>query len=111
MRIKLILVATVVAALAIGVVSSNAALQTSTSVNVKLPKAGAPATVVTEIVNNDNAGLVPQRVSAITIALEGLPSGTARPFRSAASTDPDQRSRQQQRRPDLTGMPGEVEGR
>lgn len=68
MRIKLILVATVVAALAIGVVSSNAALQTSTSVNVKLAKAGAPATVVTEIKNNDNAGLVPQRVSAITIA-------------------------------------------
>lgn len=68
MRIKLILVATVVAALAIGVVSSNAALQTSTSVNVKLAKAGAPATVVTEIKNADNAGLVPQRVSAITIA-------------------------------------------
>lgn len=68
MRTKLILVATVVAALAIGVVSSNAALQTSTSVNVKLAKAGAPATVVTEIKNSDNAGLVPQRVSAITIA-------------------------------------------
>jgi hypothetical protein len=68
MRIKLILVATVVAALAVGAISSNAALQTSTSVNVKLAKAGAPATVVTEIKNNDNAGLVPQRVSAITIA-------------------------------------------
>ncbi|MGB0873341.1 MAG: hypothetical protein ACPGWS_07830 [Solirubrobacterales bacterium] len=68
MRIKVILVATVVAALAIGVVSSNAALQTSTSVNVNVSKPGKPGSVRMVLVNNDTAGLVPQRISKITIS-------------------------------------------
>ncbi|MGH2906617.1 MAG: hypothetical protein ACRDKI_07585 [Solirubrobacterales bacterium] len=66
MRIKLIAVATAIAALAIGVSASNATLNSETSAKVSIKKAGAPATVKLVIDNTDNA-VVPQRVSAVSI--------------------------------------------
>jgi len=67
MRIKLIVIATAIAALAVGVGTSSATLNSQTSAKVSLAKAGAPATVQLIIDNTDNA-VVPQRISAIQIA-------------------------------------------
>lgn len=66
MRIKLIALATVVAALAVGVVTSQAALQQEVKVNVSLSKAGAPATVKLSLVNDD-PGKVPERIKTLVV--------------------------------------------
>ncbi len=68
MRTKLILIATVVAALAIGVTASNAALQNSVSVNLKFKKAGGPGTLKLSLTNVEDGGLVPQRVKEMIIS-------------------------------------------
>lgn len=71
MRIKVIAIATaIVAALAIGALSSNAALQQDMSANVKLSKgkAGNAATVSLNFVNEEDNGTVPQRISEVTLS-------------------------------------------
>lgn len=67
MRIKMILIATVVAALAIGVSVSNAALQQSVKVNVKVAKPGAAGSVSVNYTNQDDAGIVPQRTASLVV--------------------------------------------
>jgi hypothetical protein len=67
MRIKLIVLATAVAAIALGASVSTAALQSGTDVVVKLKKAGAPATAVITINNTDTAGIVPEPITNVTI--------------------------------------------
>jgi hypothetical protein len=66
MRIKLVVLATVIAALAVGVATSSATLRTETSAKVTIPKAGSAATVKIVIDNTDNE-VVPQRISMIKI--------------------------------------------
>ncbi|MBI2691932.1 MAG: hypothetical protein HYX29_08325 [Solirubrobacterales bacterium] len=68
MRTKLILIATVVAALAIGVTASNAALQNSVSVTLKFKKAKGPGTLKLSLLNTEDGGLVPQRIKEMIIA-------------------------------------------
>lgn len=68
MRTKLILIATVVAALAIGVTASNAALQNSVSVSLKFKKAGGPGTLDLSLTNVEDGGLVPQRIAKMIIS-------------------------------------------
>jgi hypothetical protein len=68
MRTKLILIATVVAALAIGVTASNAALQNSVSVALKFKKAGGPGTLDLSLTNTEDGDLVPQRIAKIIIS-------------------------------------------
>jgi hypothetical protein len=68
MRTKLILIATVVAALAIGVTASNAALQNTVAVNLKFKKAGGPGTLKLSLTNVEEGGLVPQRVKEMIIS-------------------------------------------
>jgi hypothetical protein len=53
MRIKLIAFATVIAALAIGVATSSAALQNSVQVKLNFKKAGGPGTLEVQLVNLD----------------------------------------------------------
>lgn len=55
MRIKLIALATVVAALAIGATTANAALQNSVSAKVKFSKAGGPGTIDLTLNNLDES--------------------------------------------------------
>jgi hypothetical protein len=66
MRIKLISIVAVVAALAVGVTASQASLTGGSNVKVSLPKAGGPAKVTIVINNTDNV-LVPQRVSSVVV--------------------------------------------
>lgn len=68
MRTKLILIATVVAALAIGVTASNAALQNSVSVNLKFKKAGGPGTLKLSLTNTEDGALVPERIKEMIIS-------------------------------------------
>jgi hypothetical protein len=68
MRTKLILIATVVAALAIGVTASNAALQNSVSVNLKFKKAGGPGTLKLSLTNTEDGALVPERIKEMVIS-------------------------------------------
>ena len=68
MRTKLILIATVVAALAIGVSASNAALQNSVSVALKFKKAGGPGTLELSLTNTEDGGLVPERIAKMVIS-------------------------------------------
>jgi hypothetical protein len=72
MRIKLIAIATVVAALAIGVGMSNAALQNSVSVNVKFKKPGAGGTVSIALTNEDTKQIVPQRISQMIVTSKSV---------------------------------------
>lgn len=67
MRIKLIALATVVAALAIGVTASQASLQQSVSVNVKFKKAGGPGKISVKLENVEAGGLVPERISQLIV--------------------------------------------
>ncbi|MGK2877690.1 MAG: hypothetical protein ACSLFF_03800 [Solirubrobacterales bacterium] len=67
MRTKLIAIATVVAALAIGVTASNAALQNSLSVQLKFKKAGGPGSLKLSLTNVEDGGLVPQRVAQMVV--------------------------------------------
>lgn len=53
MRIKLIAIATVIAALAVGVASSQAALQNSVGVKINFKKAGGPGTFDVQLINFD----------------------------------------------------------
>lgn len=66
MRIKIVSLVAVVAALAVGVAASNASFRTEATVTVKLAKAGAPAKVSIVIDNTDSAN-VPQRISSIVM--------------------------------------------
>lgn len=66
MRIKLIALATVVAALAVGAMTSQAALQQKVSVNVNIPKPGNGGTIKVSLVNND-PGQVPERIKQIIV--------------------------------------------
>jgi hypothetical protein len=68
MRTKLILIATVVAALAIGVSASNAALQNSVSVALKFKKAGGPGTLDVSLTNTEDGDLVPARIKTLIIS-------------------------------------------
>jgi hypothetical protein len=77
MRIKLIALATVVAALAIGVTASQASLQQSVSVNVKFKKAGGPGTVSVNLENLEPAGgnpdaLVPERIAKLIVSSKSI---------------------------------------
>jgi hypothetical protein len=67
MRIKLIVIATAIAALAIGVGTSSATLNSSTSATLNVSKPGGPGTVKLVIDNTDNQ-VVPQRISEIQIS-------------------------------------------
>ncbi|MFY9487257.1 MAG: hypothetical protein WAP35_00980 [Solirubrobacterales bacterium] len=67
MRIKVITAVAIVAAMAIGVTASNAALRTEASVRIQVKKPGAPAKAIIKVDNTD-PGVVPQRVSVLTIA-------------------------------------------
>lgn len=72
MRIKLIAIATVVAALAIGVTASQASLQQTVSVNVKFKKAGGPGSIKVSLTNLEPSGgnpdaLVPERISQLIV--------------------------------------------
>jgi hypothetical protein len=71
MRIKLIALATVVAALAVGVVTSQAALQQKVSVNVNIPKPGAAGTVKVSL-KNDDPGKVPERIKTIVVTSKSV---------------------------------------
>jgi hypothetical protein len=77
MRTKLIALATVVAALAIGVTASQASLQQSVSVNVKFKKAGGPGTVSVKLENLEPSGgnpnaLVPERISKLIVSSKSI---------------------------------------
>jgi len=81
MRTKLILIATVVAALAIGVSASNAALQNSVSVSLKFKKAGGPGTLDLSLTNVEDGGLVPQRIAKMIISSSsGVYNSKALPY-------------------------------
>lgn len=81
MRTKLILIATVVAALAIGVSASNAALQNSVSVALKFKKAGGPGTLDLSLTNVEDGGLVPQRIKTLIISSSsGVYNSKALPY-------------------------------
>lgn len=81
MRTKLILIATVVAALAIGVTASNAALQNSVSVSLKFKKAGGPGTLDLSLTNVEDGGLVPQRIAKMIISSSsGVYNSKALPY-------------------------------
>lgn len=73
MRIKLIALATVVAALAIGATSANAALQNSVSAKVNFAKAGGPGTVELKLTNIDESvgtpgyGKVTERIKQLIV--------------------------------------------
>jgi len=68
MRTKLILIATVVAALAIGVSASTAALQNTVAVSLKFKKAGGPGSLNLSLTNIEDGGLVPQRIAKMVIS-------------------------------------------
>lgn len=68
MRFKLITVLAAIAALAVGVATSNAGLRSETSLKIKLAKAKAPASVVMNIDNTNTAGLVPERINQVVIS-------------------------------------------
>jgi hypothetical protein len=77
MRTKLIAIATVVAALAIGVTASQASLQQSISVNVKFKKAGGPGTVAVDLQNLEPSGsnpdaLVPERIAKLIVTSKSI---------------------------------------
>jgi len=81
MRTKLILIATVVAALAIGVTASNAALQNSVAVSLKFKKAGGPGTLKLSLTNVEDGGLVPQRIAKMIISSSsGVYNSKALPY-------------------------------
>jgi hypothetical protein len=81
MRTKLILIATVVAALAIGVTASNAALQNSVSVNLKFKKAGGPGSLKLALTNTEDGNLVPARIAKIIISSKsGVYNSKALPY-------------------------------
>jgi hypothetical protein len=81
MRTKLILIATVVAALAIGVTASNAALQNSVSISLKFKKAGGPGTLALSLTNVEDGGLVPQRIAKMIISSSsGVYNSKALPY-------------------------------
>lgn len=67
MRIKVITAVAIVAAMAVGVTASNAALRTEANLRVQVKKPGAPAKAIIKIDNTD-PGVVPQRVSTLVIA-------------------------------------------
>jgi hypothetical protein len=72
MRIKLIALATAIAALAFGVVTSQAALQQKVTVNVKFKKAGGPGSIKIQYENLEPSGgnpdaLVPERIAKIIV--------------------------------------------
>jgi hypothetical protein len=77
MRIKLIALATVIAALAIGVTASQASLQQKITVNVKFKKAGAPGTIKVSLENLEpSAGnpdaLVPERIAQLVVSSKSI---------------------------------------
>jgi hypothetical protein len=81
MRTKLILIATVVAALAIGVTASNAALQNSVSVDLKFKKAGGPGSLALSLTNREDGDLVPQRIAKMIISSSsGVYNSKALPY-------------------------------
>jgi hypothetical protein len=81
MRTKLILIATVVAALAIGVSASNAALQNSVSVALKFKKAGGPGTLDLSLTNTEDGNLVPARIKTLIISSNsGVYNSKALPY-------------------------------
>jgi hypothetical protein len=66
MRIKIVSLVAVVAALAIGVSASNATFRTETSASIKLAKAGAPATAKI-VIDNSDTDFVPAHVKSVVI--------------------------------------------
>lgn len=81
MRIKLIAIATMVAALAIGVTASNAALQNTVSVQLKFKKAGGPGSLKLSLTNTEDGGLVPQRIAKMIISSSsGVYNSKALPY-------------------------------
>ncbi|MGH2959914.1 MAG: hypothetical protein ACRDKE_09930 [Solirubrobacterales bacterium] len=81
MRTKLILIATVVAALAIGVTASNAALQNSVSVSLKFKKAGGPGQLKLSLTNTEDGDLVPARIAKLIISSKsGVYNSKALPY-------------------------------
>jgi hypothetical protein len=87
MRTKLIVIATALVALAVGVTSSNAALQNAIQVKMNFKKAGGPGSLSVQLINMDDAplpdgvplsatqlqaalndgGLVPQRIAKLVV--------------------------------------------
>jgi hypothetical protein len=78
MRIKLIALATVVAALAIGATTANAALQNSVSAQVKFAKAGGPGTInltlnnIDESVGTPGYGKVTERIKQLIVTSKSV---------------------------------------
>lgn len=77
MRIKLIAIATAIAALAFGVATSQASLQQKVSVNVKFKKAGGPGTIKVSLENLEPSGgnpdaLVPERISQLIVSSKSV---------------------------------------
>lgn len=66
MRIKIVSIVAVVAALAVGVTASNASFRTEASMKIKIAKAGAPAQTSIVVDNTDSAN-VPQRISSVVM--------------------------------------------
>jgi hypothetical protein len=108
MRIKLIAIATALAALAFGVTTSHAALQNALQASMKFKKAGGPGSIQLQLVNVDDTplpdgkplsarqfhdrlydgGLVPQRISKIVIQTSSAKfNSKALPY--CALTDPN----------------------
>lgn len=71
MRIKILSLVAVVAALAVGVTTSNASFRSEVSVKATLAKAGAPAKVAMTIDNTDSAK-VPERISSVVVTSKGV---------------------------------------
>ena len=70
MRFKLITVLAALAALAIGVTTSNAGLHSKTDMKMKLAKEKAPAEVVMNVDNTHTiggVGVVPERINQVVI--------------------------------------------
>lgn len=75
MRFKMIIALAVIAAVAVGVTASNAALRSETSLKIKLAKAKAPASVVMKVDNSNfntpgnpyGGGIVPERINEVVI--------------------------------------------
>lgn len=106
MRIKLIALATVVAALAIGAGTANAALQNSVSAKVKFSKAGGPGTIELKLNNIDESvgtpgyGKVTERIkqlivksSSVAVNSKALPyCNITIPTNAAGNNDSTQRT-------------------